>query len=165
MYTVSNPHASTPQSTDGLTTYAYDELGRATSISAPDGHSTTYSYTGNIVTITDPLQHPRQQAYDAFGNLSSVLEPDGSGALNWQTVYTRNDLGLLTQIDQKGGSGDPSQWRSRYFSYDGFQRLLTQTTKEAGQYTYSYDSNGKYNAVRQPELFGQYCGLHLRCSE
>ena len=37
------------------TTYNYDELGRTTKITYPNGQSTKYNYNGNTTTITNPL--------------------------------------------------------------------------------------------------------------
>lgn len=139
---VTNPHTSTQQSTDGKSIYSYDELGRVTTATMPNGHSTIYSYTLNTVTVTDALQHVHQQTYDVFGNITSVLEPDNNGNLTWLTNYQRTDLGAMKEIDQEGGSSDPAQWRSRYFTFDGFGRLATATTPEAGQFSYTYDNNG-----------------------
>src|SRR6185437_8362495 len=53
--------------------------------------------------------------------------------------------------DQKGGSTNSSQWRSRYFAYDGLGRLSSQSSKEAGQYTYSYDNDGNLLSSTNPD--------------
>jgi RHS Repeat len=46
------------------TVYTYDGLGRTTSVLAPDGASTTtYSYAGNTVTVTDPLANGRSSPW------------------------------------------------------------------------------------------------------
>ncbi len=53
MTMTSLPHA--PGAGDVWTTYTYDGIGRTLSVQAPDGASTTtYSYQGNSVTVTDP---------------------------------------------------------------------------------------------------------------
>ena len=137
-----NAHTTTAQPTDGKASWVYDELGRVTTATLPSGKSTTYKYSQNTVTITDPLQHQRQQTFNAFGDLTSLLEPNSAGALAWLTNYIRTDLGCLSEIDQEGGSTTTSQWRQRYFTYDAFGRLATQKSQEAGQYSYTYDANG-----------------------
>lgn len=139
---VSNTHSSSPASTDGATYYGYDNLGRIQSVTMPGGGVTTYSYLGNTVTITDPLQHSRQMTFDAFGDITAVAEPDSTKTLSLITAYQYNGLGLLTQINQKGGTTDQSQWRTRTFSYDGLGRLISQGSPEAGTVNYAYDGNG-----------------------
>lgn len=148
VYSVTNPHGSSGSSTDGTTYYTYDELSRPLSVSLPNGHATTYTYSLNNVTITDALQHKRQLSFDAFNDISQALEPDSIGALNWTTAYQYNGLGQPTRIDQKGGTSDSSQWRTRTFTYDGFSRLYTQTTPEAGTLTFGYDSNGNVTSTQ-----------------
>jgi uncharacterized protein RhaS with RHS repeats len=50
------------------TTYTYDSSGRTISVTAPDGTSTsTYSYSGNNTTSTDPAGKWKMQTTDAFG--------------------------------------------------------------------------------------------------
>lgn len=147
VYSVTNAHASSSSSTDGTTYYTYDELGRALSVQLPGGQSTTDTYSLNMVISTDALTHQRQRTVDVFGNIASVLEPDASGNLVWQTAYQRDDLGSLKEIDQMGGVSDTSQWRTRTFNYDGLGRLSSQTTKEAGQLSYTYDNNGNVLSV------------------
>jgi|GEM_PF-1278400 len=146
LWTVTNPAASTSYSTDGTTTYGYDELNRIKSIELPNSQSVQYTYSLNTVTVTDPSSHSRQEVYDAFGDLSEVLEPSASGTPNWNTAwattYSYNGLGLLSSITQQGGSSTSSNWRTRNFYYDGAGRLTSQTTPEQGTFTFGYDSNG-----------------------
>lgn len=142
VYSVTNPHAPTPSSTDGTTIYSYDELGRVHTVTSPLGKVTTYQYAGNTETITDPLGHSRSYTQDVFGDLTSVLEPDLTGALNWGSVYNYDGLGRLKRIDQTGGVSDQTQWRTRLFSYDGAGNLQSQSSPEQGTTTYCYDNAG-----------------------
>ena len=139
---VSNAHAATPSTTDGTTLYSYDELGRVQTVTSPTGAVTTYTYAGNTETVTDPLSHSRLYTKDVFGDLTSVTEPNLQGTLAWQTAYTYDGLGNLKRIDQKGGTSDSSQWRSRTFTYDGVGNLQAQTSPEQGMTTYCYDLAG-----------------------
>lgn len=146
LWTVTNPEASTSYSTDGTTTYGYDELNRINSVEMPNSQSFQYNYSLNTVTITDPSGHSTQQVYDAFGDLSEVLEPSATGTPNWSsawaTTYSYNGLGLLSSINQQGGTSNSSTWRTRNFYYDGAGRLWYQTTPEQGTLTFGYDYNG-----------------------
>jgi RHS repeat-associated protein len=80
------PHA--PNATVAWTTYTYDGIGRTLSVIAPDGASTTtYSYQGNTVTVTDPAGKWKIFTMDAFGHLTKVDEPNpGSRTVPLQPV-------------------------------------------------------------------------------
>ncbi len=63
------------------TTYTYDGIGRTVSGTlAPDGASATTvpCNAGNTVTVTDPAGKWKKFTMDAFGNLTSVVEPDAT---------------------------------------------------------------------------------------
>ncbi|MGA2654123.1 MAG: hypothetical protein ABSF28_26680, partial [Terracidiphilus sp.] len=148
LYSVTNPHLSTPSSTDGTTYYAHDELGRVKSVTMPNGYATTYSYAGNTVTVTDALGHSRQTTSDAFGDTTSVLEPNSSGTLALATTYQYNWQSQLTQVSQQGGTSNSALWRTRTFNYDGVGRLISQTTPEAGTMSFGYDNNGNLTTAQ-----------------
>ncbi|MGH9450924.1 MAG: hypothetical protein ACRD11_10320, partial [Terriglobia bacterium] len=75
----SNPHRASGSSTDGITTYAYDALGRATLVIPPDGtatgNNTITSYLGNAATVTDETGRQMRTIHDALGRLTEVDEP------------------------------------------------------------------------------------------
>jgi RHS repeat-associated protein len=144
-YCTFTPHATTSSSaTDGSTCKtAYDEFDRVQTIQRPDGNTVGLSYTDNVVTTTDEVGHVHKNTYNAFGDLSSVIEQDDQGALDWETDYQYDGLDRLGRIDQKGASTNPSDWRTRTFVYDSLSRLSSQTTPEAGLLTFNtYDLNG-----------------------
>jgi YD repeat-containing protein len=59
------------------TVYAYDGIGRTLTVQQPDGASTTtYSYLGNVTTVTDPAGKWKQFTTDVEGNLITVTEPN-----------------------------------------------------------------------------------------
>jgi YD repeat-containing protein len=128
-YKVSNPYTGSPQY---WTTTSYDALGRPTSVALPDGSATSYSYSGNTVTVTDPAGKKRESVLDAAGRLASVYEPDSSNNLTVQTSYT------YAVTDALAGVSEGSQ--SRSYAYDGMGRLTSVTTPEAGTASYMYDS-------------------------
>jgi YD repeat-containing protein len=142
---VTTPHIQgTPATTDGSTCNAlYDLFDRVQTIQQPDGNQVILSYTDNAVTTTDEVGHQHQNTYNAFGDLSSVMEPDNLGVLDWETDYTYDGLDRLKRVDQKGGSTSQSNWRTRKFDYDSLGRLMDQTTPEAGLLSFNnYDLNG-----------------------
>jgi YD repeat-containing protein len=139
---VTTPHRSSASATDGSTCYTYDALHRVLVQTQPDRNQIRYAYAGNTVTVTDEDGNPKKYMNDAFSRLTTVWEPDGTGALNWETDYQYNALDEITRVDQKGGSTDPAQWRTRTFAYDSQGRMTQQTAPEAGLTTFSYDGNG-----------------------
>ncbi len=144
-YAVTTPHLQgTSSSTDGTTDTYYDVLGRTTSVVSPDGSSTGSMYYGNTQTITDAMGNKEEYTYDAFHRLTSVLEPNSSGALAFETDYQYNALDKLTEVDQWGGpKNSPSPGdRQRLFSYDSLGRMVSATVPEAGTTGYTYDGNG-----------------------
>jgi RHS repeat-associated protein len=133
VFTVSNPYCTTSDSTNGLTTYVNDALGRPTTVTAPDGSTTTTSYSGSCGTVTDPTGKSRKSCSDGLGRLTQVTE-DPSG-LGYVTTYTYNALGDLIGAVQNGS-------RQRTFTYDSLSRLLTAANPESNTITYTYDANG-----------------------
>jgi len=162
-HTVSNPYRSTSDPTYGLTTMSFDVLGRpalateadnstvktyyGTDVATAGGAAaqlcspTTYGYGYPILHI-DEASKKKQTWTDAFGRTIEVDEPDSTGTLSFATCYTYDTLDNLTKVEQKDGSTDPTQWRTRTFAYDGLSRLVTANEPESGTTTYTYDNNG-----------------------
>ena len=161
---VSNPHRSTSSSTDGITSYAYDALGRKVLQCQPDdttAHtacdtSTTgnsflqWSYLGSTTRSTDEDGNSWVRTADALNRLKTVVEPNGSS-----TTYGYDELGDLTSVNQVGIGADGQ--RSRNFSYDSLSRLICASNPEnssnqcpqsatsplpTGVVSYSYSTNG-----------------------
>jgi len=132
-YCVTTTHLQgTISSTDGTTCTSYDVLGRTTQTLMPDGNSATSSYSGPTQTVTDELQHSKQYTYDAFHRLTSVLEPNSSGTLAYETDYQYNALDKLVQVDQWGGAHGASSPgdRQRLFAYDSLGREIAENIPE-----------------------------------
>ena len=161
---VSNPYrvgslsAIVPSSCSACSETEYDSLGRAFRVTTPDGAqintaysaSTTGSYLGPTVTVTDQALKKRMSVSDAQGRLIQVIEdPTGVG---YQTNYTYDVLNNLRKVDQGG--------QVRYFFYDSLSRVLRVRNVEqtvngalnwtdpvtgyAGGWTagFTYDANG-----------------------
>ena len=137
MTQVSQPYA--PGDTVRWTVYTYDASGRTLTVTAPDGVSkTTYSYQGNLTTVTDPLGKWKQYTTDSNGNLVLVTEPNPAGG-NLTTTYSYDTLNHLTGVSMpRGGTTQTRSW-----TYDGSTQRLTQATApESGTTQYVYNADG-----------------------
>jgi YD repeat-containing protein len=135
------PHA--PASGAAWTTYTYDGIGRTLSVQAPDGASTTtYSYQGNLVTVTDPAGSWKKYTSDAFGRLSTVEEPNPAGG-SYFTTYTYDRLDHLTNVSMPRPTGT----QTRTFAYNNTAFLQSATNPENGTVTYTYDSQKRLSSV------------------
>ena len=81
---------------------------------------TTYSYSGNQTTVTDPAGNWKQYTTDAQGNLTSVVEPDPAnkpgGTLT--TSYTYDWMNHVTGGDAAGDrSVGATRFRAAYTYY------------------------------------------------
>ncbi|WP_158943366.1 RHS repeat-associated core domain-containing protein [Granulicella sp. S190] len=159
IHTVSNPHFSSPSSSDGTTTFAYDALGRKTVQTQPDGSMHQWCYDGVLsgqssfacspnassktsatwVDDSDETNRHYQRVSDALGRLTAVMEPvNNLPAL--ETDYSYDALGNVLTVNQRGAAGETP--RSRSFVYDSLSRLTSSTNPETGTIGYSYDANG-----------------------
>ncbi|WP_329538059.1 hypothetical protein OG568_58370 (plasmid) [Streptomyces sp. NBC_01450] len=122
---------STP---DGaITTLSYDEAGRATGIVRADGSAVqlTRDPAGRLVALKTPSGATHRFEYTALGQVSRYLPPSGGGAAA-NTVWEWDTHGQLTE----GGKGDG---RTASRTYDEGGRLAT-VTVEAGRYDFEYHS-------------------------
>ena len=162
MTRVSQPYKT--GDTPVYTTYAYDALGRVTSVVAPDASTTSTAYQGNTTKVTDPAGKWKAVTRDVQGNTVLVTEPDpgsqvsstrcdtrtlptiagGTGAL--QTCYTYDTLEHLTQVSMPRSTAT----QTRTFTFDpATQALASEKHPETGLscYFYKADSSGRGQAL------------------
>ena len=133
---VSNPHVTAVNPSDGITSYIYDILDRLCMQSNPGNTPTPttcttkgssaleYSYIVNGGYKTDENGNTWEYLYDPLARLASVIEPNGA-----LTQYTYDALGDLLNASQ-------SSTRLRTFTYDGLSRLVTSSNPESGTVCY-----------------------------
>jgi RHS repeat-associated protein len=108
---VSNPHRSSSQLTDGTTSTTYDGLGRTILIQRPDGSSvqTAYAQTCSVstnaagTTVTDETGKLRKSCSDGLGRLVEVDEPGagaGDGSPGSATVSINENSGQVSNTFQ-----------------------------------------------------------------
>jgi YD repeat-containing protein len=147
LQSVSQPHAL--GGTVYWTTYAYDGLGRTTSVTLADGSVTTYAYDDRVagtdavasyVRVTDAAGKQKRYQVDGFGHLTRVTEdPNG---VAYATTYAYDVLDHLKQVQQTRGTVT----QTRTFNYvsggvvTGF--LRSATNPENGTVSYTYNTDG-----------------------
>ena len=143
---VSNPYRSTADPTYGITSYAYDALGRMTlqcdqdngtgASCFPGSSYKRWTYTGNVTDVYDESGVHTEQTSDGAGRVIKVLEAGDSGTLDVETDYSYDPLNDLTSVVQLGTSGESP--RTRTFAYDSLSRLTSAANPESGTTTYQY---------------------------
>ena len=131
-YKASNPTTAAPNigpprnSTD---------WGHPTKTILPDTKQTTFSYSLQTVTVTDPAGKQRKAQSDGIGRLGIAYEPDlrNGNQLTQQTSYSYTALDALAAVTQ--GS------QTRTYGYDKLGRLTSVATPETTGVSASYQYN------------------------
>jgi RHS repeat-associated protein len=110
----------------------FDTLGRMLDDIGGVGQTTAYSYdgNGNALTISDPLAHVTQQAFDPLNRIIRTI--DAAGGIT-KIVYDPHDR-PVTVVDPNSGSTT--------FVYDGFGDVIQRISPDTGKTVYRYDLAG-----------------------
>lgn len=129
--------------TNGIvTSFRYDSQGQLISITDPLNHTTSFTYTnsgttpaGLLQTTTDALNNVTQYQYDVAGNRSALLDP-----LQNQTAFVydlRNRLTGITYPDSAAVS----------FGYDSRGRRTSVTDQNRNVTNYAFDDADRLTSV------------------
>ena len=127
------------------TTFTYDTSNRMTSLTDAQGDETTWAYTADTTTMTDPLGNTDVKTYNSQNQLVSELNPN-----NLLTTYVYDDNGNLTTETEYAGSTDTSTvvdtltWS---YNADG---TVASAGNDNGTYTFTYDDQGRVIGVTEP---------------
>jgi RHS repeat-associated protein len=150
----------TTSQTDALglvTRWTYDEFGNTRSVIDALGHTTTYeydvkrdaffqgapntigaAYNSRLSAIVDPLGARTSFAYDAVGNIKSVIDANGHA-----TNYGYDGRNLLTAVtDARGGVF--------HYGYDAVGNLVSSRDPLGRSTLYAYDSRNNLRSVTDP---------------
>ncbi|PIU41950.1 MAG: hypothetical protein COS99_02445, partial [Candidatus Omnitrophica bacterium CG07_land_8_20_14_0_80_42_15] len=135
---------SPPDYTQPKAVFFYDSLGRAVSISNPDGTSSGVEYSGWTIIKTDENGHQKKEYRNAYGNIVEIEEyNDGQ---TYTTHYEYDALGNLVKlIDDKGNT--------TAITYDSAGRKIKMDDPDMGVWAYEYDAVG--NLMKQTDAKGQ----------
>jgi YD repeat-containing protein len=114
----------------GVITNSYDTSRRVSTQSDQMNRATTYTYTADGTSITDPMGHVTAQGYTA-GELTTLTKGVGTaGQSTWQYAYDQYILGVTAVTDPNGNinrhSYDPDG--NLTSSTDGSQTSLSRLT-------------------------------------
>lgn len=141
--------------------YGYDANGNLLAISDPLQHVTGFAYDplNRMVQEVNPLGNVWRYGYDAVGNQTSRL--DANGALTGYGYYADN---LLRQISYPSGAPvlfeyDANHNRTRMsdglgvstWTYDALDRLTATTDSLGRSLSFAYDPVGNRTAVTYPD--------------
>jgi RHS repeat-associated protein len=130
----------------GITRFAYDSLGRLTSLIDTLNNETHYEYdaNGNRTKEIDARQKVTRNEYDAANRLSKTTRPDGS-----TVEYTYNFRGQKLTETIKGQSaglapaqGDDFFEMTSIFEYDNAGQLIKVTFPDENFVSFTYDELG-----------------------
>jgi RHS repeat-associated protein len=158
-----NPTGDDAQSDFQWTQVIYDALDRQDLVIHPDNNDIDYSYNGcgcaggSTVTIRDERSHMRKLSYDFLGRLREARELSASMTTYSRARYNYDARDLLVKIEHFNGDNDEGAKQERTLAYDGYGRLQSQTTPEAGTISYEYWENDLVKKVTDARgISGQF---------
>jgi RHS repeat-associated protein len=132
------------------TTFSYDTSGNVKSVTDPLNHQTSMTYNGDgqIATISDPMNNTVQFGYFS-GDLVRIADPLGNTSTRFvdlagRLTSTTDALGNTTKLQYNGYNlvtgTTGAQGNSTAYTYDGNGNLLTLVDAAGHTTSYSYDN-------------------------
>lgn len=138
--TRSGKSALTGKTATAAWSWAYDDAGRQTELTDPDGHKTAYKYNdrGLLSTVTNALLERTEYTYHANDRLWKVLTPSGS-----VTAFDYDDYGRLEQVTDKF----EGTWS---YTYDAADRVTEQVDPLGRVTSVAYTGRNLVERVTRP---------------
>lgn len=121
-----------------ISRFTYDPVkGNLLSVSDPLNHATniTYNQFGQPISVTDALNHTTTFEYNEVGDLIATVDPLGSRTLRFYDGVSR----LLAIVDARG--------KGTQFTYDNLNRVTQIEDAINGLTSFTYDPNGNLLTV------------------
>src|SRR6185437_34167 len=104
----------------------------------------TYTLNGLTASIRDGLGYTATDAYDAFGDLTSV-QKQLTASVNTTTTYSYDARGeRIGEVDDAGGLN-----RATGATYDAFGRVTSRTDGNGNTVSYGYDTLGRQISISE----------------
>jgi RHS repeat-associated protein len=143
------------------TDFTYDAAGRLLTVTDPRGYVSSYAYDQRglttSVTAADPdgasagLVSPiTTYAYDNVGRNTSITNP--LGRITTLAYDSRDRLTTITQPDPDGGGGLSAPVTS--YAYDSASRRTSVTDPLSRMTTYAYDDSNRLTSITRPDPDG-----------
>jgi len=126
--------------------YFYDALGRKKKILLANGASTEIIYGNNWELYVDPLGYGKKKVFDAFDNVTGIIEYYSETGEEYVTRYEYDLLGQLKEVTDNEGN-------SILIEYDSLGRKTVMSDPGMGLWRYAYDAAG--NTVWQKDAKGE----------
>ena len=180
-YTYSKAGRLEEEQTDGYTIkYKYDNAGRQTEITAPDGVKTYKKYDGSgrlIEEQTGNTNAKTKYVYNPTGTLKTFIDRNGNkteyeyDCMNQLTKESVSDLIEKTYTYDSLGrkvSENDKERNLREYNYDNLGRVIKEITPEGIELSYTYDARGnvtEYIDGRKTKFVREYTKTDLLKSE
>jgi RHS repeat-associated protein len=149
-----------------LTTYAYDKLGRRTTLNMPKTDSEILTWTTAYTeqdglprtTLTDPMTYQTQRRFDRLGRVNEINYLNESPKLTPDVAFSYDLAGnraLMTEYDDANHSPQ-TQSRVTHYGYNDARRLIQVDFDTDGDGTinetvsYEYDAGGLRTKLTMP---------------
>lgn len=124
--------------------YRYDIMGNVTGYTDPnrklneDGVTTTFAYDalGRLTSLKDALNQTTSYSYDANGQVTKVTIQAKGGTPQALNTKSYNELGLPS-VKQDGAS------QSESYTYNNLGQLTAKTDRNGSSFDYVYDESGQ----------------------
>ncbi len=163
---------------DYIIAWEYDSLDRIIKlIEQPDTHeekSTSYAYdpSGRLVALTKPDGTTLNHSYDGLGRLTNLTSSDGTVAYSYFYDLHNNPVEVKDEVSGHSSLYTYDLWNrtlsdglkgkhSQSYTYDCLGRLLTLTTPDNSQVSYSYDT-AYLRTISWKGFEHQYNGFDLK---
>jgi RHS repeat-associated protein len=142
---------------------SYDTSGRVQSQKDQLNRQTTFTYSTNQTTVTDPKGNQQVDFYNSGLRVAMTKGYGTAQAATWSYAYDTTTMALVAVTDPNGnrtsytvdGSGNPLTvtdplGRQTTNTYNGFNQLLTSRDPNTVTTTYTYNGNGNLTSVSRP---------------